>query len=160
MFWESDLPGLERIMKKALLFCLFAFGCATRPAPVPVPPAPKQDWMVTVTFKYDFTNFPQCSTTGTTGGNKGCISNFSWGYMQGTTPFQLKVAPLTSCTGATQPLTCTDNTFTTAGIGAVVPYVIANGFDNNGAVVASPVVNGNPVNVPIGLPTNVNETFQ
>jgi hypothetical protein len=136
------------------LTCVLSAGCASRqptPAPVPSP----LDWTVTATWNFDFTNFVVCSATVT----KGCVSGFTWGYLQGATPVPLKTSPPTVCTGTTQPRSCTDTANATVGIGAVMPYAIANGFDNNGAAVTSAVVNGTPVNVQIGLPTNVNETF-
>lgn len=148
-------------MRRVVLLPLILLaGCATTPRPTPIP-APLKDWTLTATWSFDFTNFPQCATTITTGGNKGCISGFSWGYMQGGVPVQLKVAPLTACTGATQPMTCTDTTNATVGIGTVTAYVIANGYDNNGIVVASvPDLAATPNTVAIGTPTNAALTLK
>jgi hypothetical protein len=140
-----------------LLFALVVLltGCAARPTPTPVPTPVNKDFLVTVTFNYDFTNFVPCSPTVT----KGCITGFSWGYMQGAIPVPLKTSLPAVCTGI-NPKTCTDSTNSTVGIGNVVPFVVANGLDNNGAVVASNNILGTAVNVKIGDPTNPVETFQ
>lgn len=133
----------------------FAVGCAHN-TPVSVPPPPKTDWTVTVTFNYDFTNFAACSGTVT----KGCVSGFTWGYLQGAVLVPLKTSPASICTGATQPKSCTDTTNAIVGIGPVTVYVVANGLDNSGNAISSTQDNSTPVPIAIGIPTGVSATFQ
>ena len=134
-----------------LLLC----GCPNTPVTPPVPPTPG-DWLVSINLSYDFSNFVPCSATVT----KGCISGFQWGYMSGTSQVPLKTSPVTICAGSTQPEACTDTTNATVGIGAVVPYAIANGFDNSGSPVSSAAATGPSTNVAIGMPVVLSVSFK
>jgi hypothetical protein len=135
-----------------LVFALLAAGCSGhRPIRPPV-----KDWTITVTFNYDFTNFPQCSATVT----KGCVNGFTWGYLQGTTQIPLKTSPVSVCTGATQPEACTDSANALLGIGTVVYYAQANGIDNNGNAVSSALDQSAPDNIVIGVPAGLRGTRQ
>jgi len=156
-------------MKNILfLLALALTGCAVRP-PTPVP-TPIKDWSITATWQYDFSNFPACSPTLTAG----CVNSFTWGYLlKGTTqvpvkttplPFQVCVIPVPNPLTApcadttTTPLTFHDTGNGVLGIGAVTPYVVANGLDNNGVVVSSVTDLGPVDNIVIGAPTNAGWT--
>lgn len=119
-------------MTKYILVSLLLLISGCRAA-APVPPGPNKDWTITVTFKFDFTNYLPCSTTVT----KGCVTGFTFGYSQGGTQVPLKTSPTSICTGATQPQTCTDTVNSVLGIGPTIFYVTANGIDNSGAAVTS-----------------------
>jgi hypothetical protein len=134
---------------------LFAAGCAGQTSSTP-PATGNPDWSITTSFNYDFTNFPKCSATVT----KGCVSGFTWGYLQGATPVQLKTSSTSVCSGSSQPQACSDAANGVVGIGSITPYVVANGVDNNGASVSSTQVNGSPVAVNIGAVSNVGMTLQ
>ena len=132
-----------------LIAVLLVAGCGAHvPAPVP---QPLKDWTITATWNYNFTNYVPCSATVT----KGCISSFTWGYLQGTTPIPLKTSAVSVCAGTTQPESCTDTTNATVGIGSIVPYIIASGVDNNGNSVSSSSDQGTAVNVAIGTPSGI-----
>ena len=137
-----------------LVAVLLLAGCAAKPPVTPPPPPPVKDWTITVTFNYDFTNFVPCSATVT----KGCITGFTWGYLQSGASIPLKTSAVTVCTGVTQPETCTDVTNSTLGIGPITYYAIANGIDNNGAAVSSTPGTSPVDNVTLIAPANVNAT--
>jgi hypothetical protein len=142
-------------MKKRMLvvamLCAVLVGCAAgpRPTPIPAPPvlSPNKDWTITANWQYDFTNFPACSATLTTG----CVTGFTWGYLKGATQIPLKTSPVPFVPCAVPPATqtppCVDTTTTPltfhdtanglVGIGSVTPYVVANGIDNSGNAVSS-----------------------
>src|SRR5690348_9511785 len=82
--------------------CLASIGCP-KPGATP-PPQINKDWAITVSLNYDFTNFVPCSSTVT----KGCISGFTWGYLQGSTQVPVKTSPASICSGTVQPETCID----------------------------------------------------
>lgn len=108
-------------------------GCgASNPVTVTPPPINK-DWTITATWSYDFSNYAPCSSTVT----KGCINGFTWGYLQGSNHIPLQTAPVTACTGSTNPKPCSATVNALLGIGQVTPYVIANGIDNNGQATSS-----------------------
>ncbi len=105
-------------------------GCAARNSAgnsLANPPAAK-DWTITATWQENFTNYVPCSSTVA----KGCVSGFTWGYLQGTTEVPLKTSAASVCTGSAQPETCTDTTNATLGIGPITFYVVANYVDNAG----------------------------
>lgn len=126
-------------MKRALTsaiatLCVSAIllaSCAEKKAAVnpPTNPPSQQDWTVTATWHEDFTNFVPCSATVT----RGCVSGFTWGYVQGTSQVALKTSAPSVCAGPTQPETCTDAVNATLGIGPVTFYCIANFIDNAGS---------------------------
>jgi hypothetical protein len=132
-----------------VLFLFLISGCAKK-APAPVPPPPNKDWLVTASWKYDFTNYRLCSPTVTAG----CINGFTWGYMTGATKVPLKSSPTTVCAGATQPQSCTDQTNSVLGIGATTFYCDVTGLDNNGAPVLADAVSP-PVTVTLVSATNL-----
>jgi hypothetical protein len=156
-------------MKRALFIGLLLFsGCAAqKPAPVP---APLRDWTITANWQYDFSNFPSCSATVTTG----CVTGFTWGYLKGATqtqvPLKTSLLPFTPCAVApavqvppcvdttTTPLTFHDTANGIVGIGPVTPYVVANGLDNNGVAVSSTPDLAAVDNVTIGSATNAGWT--
>lgn len=136
-------------MRKLLPLLLLLVGCGGANVVTNTPPPVNADWTITVSFSYDFTNYVPCSASVT----KGCISGFTWGYVQGTTSVPLKTSPPNVCTGTTQPETCIDTANSTLGIGSVVPYAVANGFDNSGNPVSSASATGASLPVPIITPT-------
>ncbi|MGH9740560.1 MAG: hypothetical protein ACRD4X_18530 [Candidatus Acidiferrales bacterium] len=105
-------------------------GCAAKKTAVNPPrnPPSQQDWTITATWQENFTNFIPCSSTVT----KGCVSGFTWGYLQGTSQVSLKTSAPGVCTGTTQPETCTDTVNATLGIGPVTFFCVANYIDNAG----------------------------
>ena len=148
-------------MRRIIGLILFAFlpliaGCQKAPISNPPPPPPHIDWTITVTWFYDWTNYVQCSATVT----KGCVSSFTWGFVQGTNQVPLKTSPPTVCTGTAQPQICSDTVNQVLGIGPTVFYVTANGIDNNGAAVKSNQNNSASQEVKIGDPTNVSATLK
>lgn len=149
------IPQSWRSLWRVVVLSLCVAGCGKNVV-APVPPAANPDWTIGISFAYDFTNFPKCSATVT----KGCISGFTWGYMQGATAVPLKTSAPSVCSGTSQPQSCADSANGIVGIGNIVPYAIANGVDNNGAAVASGQTNGPAVPVNIGAVTNVGITLQ
>lgn len=143
-------------MRKLLPLLLLLVGCGGANVVTSTPPPVNADWTITLSFNYDFTNYVPCSASVT----KGCISTFTWGYMQGTTQMPLKTSPASVCAGATQPEACIDTANSTLGIGSVVPYAIANGFDNSGNAISSTTANGPGTTVPIGVPGAVAMTIK
>lgn len=143
-------------MKKVLLFALALAltGCAKKPVIV-TPPGPPVDFPVTIHFNYDFTNFFVCSATVA----KGCVSGFSWGYMQGATQVPLDTVTTAACSGA-QPQTCSDLKNSQLPIGSVIFYVRANIIDNVGVIGQSAPGLTVPSAVPADAPTNVTESHQ
>lgn len=156
----NQTKGFRFISAKSLRFLGISLvlaalsGCAAHPAPTPVPPSPIKDWTITPTWNYDFTNFVPCSATVT----KGCVSGFTWGYLQGSTQIPLKTSPASVCSGATQPEVCTDTANALLGIGNVTPYVVANFVDNNGVANATAMDQGPLDTVAAGLATNLTWT--
>jgi len=145
-------------MKRLLALCLllFCFGCA-KTVPVPVPPPIQKDFTITGTWKYDFTNFAACSATVT----KGCISGFSWGYLQGATEVPLKSSATSACTGATQPEPCTDVVNSQLPMGSLTFYLLANFIDNSGnAGTTAAVDTANPTVITAGAATAFSVTAQ
>lgn len=110
-----------------LLLVLVLAGCATK-TPVPVPPPINKDWTITATFNFDFTNFNACSANVPTG----CITGFTWGYLNGATQVPLHTAPVTICAGTNQPQACNDVAQSKLPIGGVTFYASANFIDNKG----------------------------
>lgn len=143
-------------MKKSLLLALALAltGCAKH-IPTNPPPPPPIDFPVTLKWSYDFTNFFVCSATVT----KGCVSGFSWGYMQGQTQVPLDTVTTAACSGA-QPQTCSDLKNSQLPIGAVTFYVRANIIDNAGVIGQSAPGLTVPSAVPADAPTNVTESHQ
>lgn len=141
-------------MRKTILLCaLLLAGCAAQnPKPTPPAPPPAKDWTITVTFSYDFTNFAQCSATVTTG----CISGFTWGYLQGSTPVPLKTSAVSACSGTTQPESCTDTVNSQLPIGSLTFFVEANYIDNTGAAGESAeATSATPTVVTAGAPASL-----
>ncbi len=117
----------------SVYLCIVALaiaGCAAQKSAgnSPADPPTANDWTVTATWQENFTNFVPCSSTVT----KGCVSGFTWGYLQGSTQVPLKTSAADVCAGSTQPETCTDTTNALLGIGAVTFYIVANYVDNSG----------------------------
>lgn len=137
-------------MTGCLALLLALGGCSTKHVTGNPPPV-NQDWSITAAWNYDFTNFPQCSATVT----KGCVSGFTWGYLQSGNQVALKTSAVGVCTGATQPETCTDSTNALLGIGTVQYYIVAQGIDNNGVAVSSVVGNGPVDNVTLDAAKNL-----
>ncbi len=134
------------VLTVALIFA----GCAAQNPVTPVVPV-NPDFTINVTFNYDYTNFAACSGTLT----KGCISGFTWGYLQGTTQVQLKTSANTACTGTTQPEACSDSTNSQLPMGSLTFYVIANYIDNSGNTGStSAATTPTPTTVTAGAPTN------
>lgn len=148
---------MNRFLSLALLSVLFLAGCPkNNPVPVPAPapsPAPpdNKDFTINTTWKYDFTNFAACSGSVTTG----CISGFSWGYINAANAqVPLKTSPASACSGTTQPETCADVTNSQLPMGSVNFYLVANFVNNSGAAASTAAVNPNaPLTITAGLPT-------
>ncbi|MGA9883575.1 MAG: hypothetical protein WBQ34_07645 [Candidatus Acidiferrales bacterium] len=149
-------------MKKATIsnaiavLCLLATGltgCAAKKTAInpPANPPSQQDWSVTATWQENFTNFVPCSSTVT----KGCVSGFTWGYLQGTTQVALKTSAPTVCAGPTQPETCTDTVNATLGIGPVIFYIVANYVDNAGNAGSTMADQSAQQNVSLALPVGL-----
>lgn len=137
--------------------CLLATvlpGCAAKK--VAVNPPSQQDWTITVTWHEDFTNFVPCSSTVT----KGCVSGFTWGYLQGTTQVALKTSAPGVCTGTTQPETCTDTVNATLGVGPVTFYCVANYVDNAGNTGSTAADQSAQQNVSLASPTGLAVSWQ
>jgi len=131
-----------------LISLMLTVGCAKH---IPVTPPGNVDFAITVTWNYNFTNFAQCSGTVT----KGCISGFTWGYLQGSTQVPLHTVSTTACTGSTQPESCTDTTNSQLHMGSLTGYIAANFVDNSGNPGSTPVVTtATPTTVTADLPTN------
>lgn len=148
--------GVKRL--SILLAAIIALGgCAAQRTPVtpPVPP-PAKDWTITATWNEDFTNFKPCSTTVTVG----CVTGFTWGYMQGSNEVPLKTSPASVCTGTAQPEVCSDTANALLGIGSVTFYCIANYIDNSGAPGATGSDNSAAQDISLGTPTNLVVTKQ
>lgn len=145
-------------MKKALLLALALSlcGCAKHIPTNPPPPPPLVDFPVTVNWGYNFMNFFTCSATIT----KGCVSGFTWGYLQDTTQVPLNTVTTTACTGATMQKTCSDLKNSQLPIGAVTFYVRANIIDNAGVIGQSAPGLTVPSAVPADAPTNVTESHK
>lgn len=112
-----------------LFIAVFLGGCPKQAAVNPPAPAPaKTDWTITAKWSEDFTDFAPCSATVT----KGCVSGFTWGYLQGATQVPLKTSAPSVCSGSTQPEACADTVNGTLGIGPVTFYIVANYVDNAG----------------------------
>jgi hypothetical protein len=138
------------------LFCLgmLLAGCAAHNPPKP-PINP--DFLVTVNFNFDFTNFSPCSGTVTTG----CINGFKWGYLSGSNQVVLKTSAPSICTGSTQPEACTDSTNTKLPMGSLTFYALATFVDNTGAAgVSDPGVTAVPSVVTAPNPTGVTVTIK
>jgi hypothetical protein len=151
---EHSLGEFVKKIIGLLLLVLATAGCPN--ASAPNPPAINPDWTITATWSFDFTNFSPCSATVT----KGCVSGFSWGYIQGTNQVPLKTSPASVCTGATQPESCSDTANSVLGIGPTIFYVKANGIDNNGAVVTSNQAQSPSQTVNLVDPANVSVTLK
>lgn len=149
------------------LTALWFAACAARKSagnsPVNSPPA-HQDFSITATWSFDFTNFVACSGTVT----KGCVSGFTWGYLQGTAQVPLKTSAASVCTGSSavagsppsQPETCTDSTNGTLGIGPVTFYVVANYVDNAGNSGVTSADQSAPQNVALLAPSGLAVSWQ
>lgn len=148
---------MKRISKLAILLgvIITLSGCGMNPVVVNPPLGPNKDWAISISWQYDFTNFAKCSASVT----KGCISNFTWGYTQGSTSVPLKTSATSVCSGSSQPQSCSDTANSLLGIGPVSFYAIANGVDNNGAAVSSTQVASPSQTVLIGNPAGVTATL-
>jgi hypothetical protein len=142
-----------RLRYTVWLIILIMWGCAAKvPATTNTAELNKnKDWSITVTWNYDFTNYVLCSATVT----KGCISGFTWGYIQGGVSIPIKTSAPSVCTGTTQPEICGDSGNALLGIGPATPYVVANYIDNNGNTLSSSQALGALDTVPAGNPTSV-----
>jgi hypothetical protein len=136
----------------------FVAGCAARKSvgnsPVNSPAA--KDWTITATWQENFTNYVPCSSRVT----RGCISGFTWGYLQGTTQVPLKTSAPSVCAGSTQPETCTDSTDATLGIGPVTFYVIASYMDNAANPGSTGAEESAPQNVSLVGPSDLSVSWQ
>ncbi|MGH9687743.1 MAG: hypothetical protein ACRD5K_11695 [Candidatus Acidiferrales bacterium] len=154
-------------MKKATIsnavaaLCLLATaltGCAAQKTATnpPASPPTQQDWTVTAAWQENFTNFVPCSSTVT----KGCVSGFTWGYLQGTTRVAIKTSAPTVCAGPTQPETCTDTVNATLGIGPVTFYIVANYVDNAGIATSTAADQSAQQNVSLAPPAGLAVSWQ
>lgn len=142
----------SRISKLILLASVMItlVGCGMNPVVVNPPLSPNKDWPVAISWNYDFTNYTKCSGTVT----KGCISGFTWGFMQSGNKVPIKTSAVTVCTGSTQPTSCADTANSLLGIGPITYYLTVNGIDNNGAASTSDA-NSAPSTIPLISATNV-----
>lgn len=136
-----------------MLLCLSLVACVHNVTP---PPPPNQDFTVTATWQYNFSNFPGCSSTVTTS----CISGFTWGYLNGSTQVPLKTSLPSACTGSTQPESCTDNTQSLLPMGSVTFYLVVNTMNSSGQAGSLPPVNSNPVTTAASNALNFSVTAQ
>lgn len=116
------------------------------------------DFLSTVNFNYDFTNFAPCSTTVTTG----CVSGFKWGYLNGSgVQVPLKTSPTSICSGTTQPEKCTDSVNSQLPMGSLTFYAVATFVDNTGAAgTTAPATTATPTVITAASPTGLTETSQ
>lgn len=139
---------------------LMLAGCSTQPVHITTPPPPPTtvDFPVTVTWQYDFTNFFPCSTTVT----KGCINTFSVGYQSGSMQVVLNTAPVTACTGTTQPESCTTSFNTKLPVSpspGLTWSVVTNFLDVNGNAGSTSAAPGNTTPINASVATNVSATI-
>jgi hypothetical protein len=145
---------------------LFIAGCAARKSagnsPVNSPLA--KDWTITVAWQENFTNYVPCSSTVT----KGCVSGFTWGYLQGPTQVPLKTSAASVCAASSsgadaplaQPEMCTDSINATLGIGPVTFYVVANYIDNVGNPGTTAADESAQQNVSLVVPSGLSVSWQ
>jgi hypothetical protein len=123
-----------------------------------------QDFTITATWHQDFTNFVPCSATVA----KGCVSGFTWGYLQGVTQVPLKTSQPSVCAGAStptgsppaQPETCTDTVNATLGIGPLAFFIVANYVDNAGNTGSTAPDQSAQQNVTLVPPSGLAVTWQ
>jgi hypothetical protein len=147
-----------RILLPMVLIAPFWFASCTKTVPVtpPAPPPVNKDWLITASFSYNFTNYMQCgaSAAGNVGVTSGCITGFTWGYLnaQGV-QVPLKTSPVSVCSGSTQPQTCTDTANSQLPIGSATFTIVVNYIDSTGRPqITSPVTSSSPVVIAAGLP--------
>jgi hypothetical protein len=163
---EKDMKGLGLAASAGPFLCVataLIAGCAARTSVGKSPvnpstlPSANQNFTITATWNFDFTNFAPCSAAVT----KGCVSSFTWGYLRGTTRVPLKTSAASVCAGSStaagslpaQPETCTDTLYETLGIGPVVFYIVANYVDNAGNVGSTAADQSPQQNVALVSPT-------
>lgn len=140
-----------RALPLLTLFVVLA-GCAKRPIPTPQPVLPpNKDFTITVTWNYDFTNFAACSASITSG----CISNFTYGYLQGTNKIALGSVPTSACTGTAQPLLCTAITNSQLPMGQITWFAAVNAIDNASNPSTATTTSATPTTIATVGPTNV-----
>lgn len=152
-------------MKTLAALCLSLLllsGCPKATAPVPPPiTTPNPDFTITGSWQYDFTNFVPCSATVTTG----CISGFTWGYINGTTlvPIATMAEPVPACSASvtancqsvsgTQPQTFKFQGNSQLAIGSVNFYVVVNSITTTGAAqVSAADQTASPSTIAAGIP--------
>jgi hypothetical protein len=98
----------------------------------------------------------QCSASSAGGASvtSGCITGFTWGYLnaQGA-QVPLKTSLVTVCSGTTQPESCTDTANSQLPIGSDTFTIVVNYIDSAGKPqVTSPVTSSSPTVIAAGLP--------
>ncbi len=98
----------------------------------------------------------QCSASPASGPSitSGCITGFTWGYLnaQGV-QVPLKTSPVSVCSGASQPQSCTDTANSQLPIGSDTFTIVVNYIDAAGKPqVTSPVTSASPTVITAGLP--------
>ena len=152
------MKNTPKICLLAILTTSLWLASCTKTVPV-TPPAPSpvnKDWLITASFSYNFTNYMQCSPSAASGTNvtSGCITGFTWGYLnaQGE-QVPLKTSPVTVCSGASQPQTCSDTANSQLPIGSDVFTIVVNYIDAAGKPqVTSAVTSATPTVIAAGLP--------
>lgn len=159
---------MKRVLAGLLLVSLMLAGCgAAPPVSTGTPPPVNKDWTITGTWFYDFTNYMGCSPTITAG----CISGFTWGYMNGTmlVPIATLSEPIPACsatvtencqvTSTTQPVTIKFQGNSQLPIGNISFGVEAADISQQGATQQSPIdVSATATPVVAGAPTNISIT--
>lgn len=147
---------LHRFLYSGLLFLLIGCSHNTAVAPPALPPSTPADHSITLSWTQSFADNFACSSTVTTS----CMSSYTEGYMNGTTPVTLHTDTMAVCTGATQPETCTTTFSSPLPIGAVSFFITLNYVDSTGAANSlTPVTTASPIQIsadaPVGLVASV-----
>src|ERR1700691_5656212 len=155
-----------RILLPMVLIAPFWFASCTKTVPVtpPAPPPVNKDWLITGSFSYSCTNYMQCgaSAAGNVGVTSGCITGFTWGYLnaQGV-QVPLKTSAVSVCSGSAQPQACTDTANSQLPIGSNIFTIVVNYIDAAGKPqVTAPVTAASPTVIAAGLPSGFTITAQ
>lgn len=141
------------VMRHIVVLLILVSGCMGQGQTAPPKTLRvKKDFQITVGWSYNFTNMISCMPPDSTG----CLTSFSWGYIagDGVTQIQLKISPLTICTGSTQPLTCTDSINAKLPIGSLTFYTTINYIDTTGHPGTVTTTTANPSLVSSPSPSN------
>ena len=136
--------------------CVAIVGCPKYPGVTPPAPPPAADHSITLAWNQSFANNPPCSATITTS----CIAGFNEGYLAGgANEVQLHSDSPASCSGTSQPESCTSTFNGTLPIGDVTFYVKTAYKDQDGADGVTAAATSSPVSVGADKAENVTATI-